>query len=480
MRSLALFQNFKSTTRVFLFVIFFLNLLFIVLYHYKLKVYFLSYSANIETSYGRSYYYNIFSNLELAGFLLSILILLAVIFKKKLQKFVFGLTSYQILAIAIFLIVFIQSAIIIFVKTVPIADSHIYLKYADRLNEVLSFVREDGVLTNFWPVGLPFLISIFKSLFGDPILSFQIFNIFITISYFIILFIVFRKILSEIQLKLFIILFSLFPANWFVVNAVLTDYIFSFLTWVVILLVILNSTKKVKYIGIGLAISLAMYFRSIAILFPLIILCYYFFLKSQRKMFLNFTLILISVIITQAPWVYRNYILFETPTLTSTNGGFNFLMGNHKASKGNINFDFEYNMNNPDEVQESLNAYKTGLNDIMNYPIESLVRLPKKLFYSHYRGDVSLSWTLKLTTNDLPGLLISFLFYLTNFIFFVVVFGGFVQLCLSRNTCESNSSILLIKLFSLYFLIIILLFVGNERYIVPVYPLYFYYFSKIF
>ena len=189
-------------------------------------------------------------------------------------------------------------------------------------------------------------------------------------------------------------------------------------------------------------------------------------------MFAVFVLIL-------APWMYRNYRVFNKLVPISTNGGFNFLMGNHVNSSGGVNFHFSY-QDSLSEVEDSRNAYLKGINDIIEHPVESVIRLPQKIFFSYYRGDSSITWSLKQTKNKIPPIVLSSIFLIANYSFYIIVFAG--VLCLiSKGGLFKNSGLryFMLSVF-VYFVLIILIYVGAERYVIPLFPIHFYLASKYF
>ena len=152
----------------------------------------------------------------------------------------------------------------------------------------------------------------------------------------------------------------------------------------------------------------------------------------------------------------------------------------HRYSSGGVNFNFEYDATNPDEPKESQLAFNKAIKVIKEGPIEFFLRLPKKLFFTYWRADSSLTWTFKKTNTKFSFIFISFLF-IVNFILFIFIILHFIKV-LYRTAIYHTFIKFDLLLFSilLLFHLTILIFMGNERFLIPVYPILFYYFSISF
>ena len=153
-------------------------------------------------------------------------------------------------------------------------------------------------------------------------------------------------------------------------------------------------------------------------------------------------------------------------------------MGNHAKATGGLNFDFEYNINNPNEAEEDTKAYAAAFQSIIDNPLQTILRLPRKIIYSYYRGDSSITWALKSTEKTISPLMVSFIFYVTNMLFY---FTAFLSLLFFIYGFRNNIKKPLDKLFQavfIYFLVIVVLYFGNERFIISLFPIHCYYLVK--
>jgi len=205
------------------------------------------------------------------------------------------------------------------------------------------------------------------------------------------------------------------------------------------------------------------------------ILCFRNYPASIKYSIVMFTVFLLILL----PWGIRNFNLFHSIVPVSTNGGYIFLMGNHKYSSGGVNFNFEYNFFNPDEAEESRNAYNRAFNDILNNPVQSIIRLPKKIIHTYYRGDSSITWGLKKTKQKVPDIFKSLIFYITNLTFYLIIL---LNICFifSRRKKIDLKKYLELFVVSVYIFLFLIVFVGSERYLIPLLPIHIFLAAKYF
>jgi hypothetical protein len=151
-------------------------------------------------------------------------------------------------------------------------------------------------------------------------------------------------------------------------------------------------------------------------------------------------------------------------------------MGNHPNSNGNVNFNFEYDNSNPNEVEESVKAYSKGFKSIIDDPLQAIVRSFKKIMFAYIRGDSSITWSLKQTENKLSPIFLSYVFFFTNYFFYVIIFLSFFSFYqMFRKDNPKLKSIL--NYVYIFFISMILIYVGSERYLIPILPIHFLLFS---
>lgn len=459
-----------------------LNLIFIFVFEIFLKQYFLDLVSNDLKIIDQVYYKDIFNNLSYSALYLILILLVVFILINHLKKLFEKLTinDYTLLILLI-INCLIQILILLFVHTLPISDSVFYIQHAERLYRQGSYVSEYGFYTAFWPVGLPALIALFKHFTENYILITKVFNILVSTGLIFLLFSLFKEYLTKKQQLIFLLSFVLFPNHLFSVNVILTDFAFTLLLWLIIFLTIKKYDNTFSLVITGLLIGLVSYLRPNTLLIPILIFSVLLFNSiNMTKVVVKTILVLFVATLIILPWQIRNYKVYGRIISLSTNGGFNFLMGNHINTSGKVNFDFEYQISNPNEADEEAKAYKRAFEHIVQDPIRALIRIPKKIFYSYYRGDSSITWSLKHTHNYISPSIKSFVFYLTNFMFYLIIIISIYSFL--KNLMKSKLSKIDKILFTIFiiFILTIVVYVGNERYIIPIIPIHFYYFSKYF
>ena len=295
---------------------------------------------------------------------------------------------FWIIGIAIFF----QTATIFLFPNKPFSDSIYYLDHAKRLLETGSYINQNGNLTAFWPVGYPIYLASIKYIFGNDLVILKFINVLFSVGLLLSLFWLFKNILNTTQLNLLLLITCLYPGYILNSNVIMPDYLTAALLWLSIFLVLKKPYRSANLIFVGMILSLSTLFRPTYFLLPILFIIIIYSQKDRLKKTLSVTLFLTSFLVLITPWLLRNYNLYESLPVIATNGGYNFLMGNHNSSSGKVNFDFEYNINNPDEASEESKAYSSGWSSIKHDPLNAIVRSVKKLFYTYYRGDSSITW----------------------------------------------------------------------------------------
>ncbi len=374
-----------------------------------------------------------------------------------------------------------QLASIILIRTEPISDSFYYVKIADDFFKTGVYSNGAGNFQSaYWPVGLPAMIVLIKHIFGDSLFYMNLLNIFFSSVLLFAVYKIFGEELSRKAVAFLLLVFVLFPTNILSANVILTELPFSATLWFAVYFAVKKKISLNNVVAAGVLLGVAAYFRSAAL--PVgALLIFYFAKKFGAKRGIRYGAIVILIqFMILSPWIYRNYKTFNSFIPVSTNAGFNFLMGNCVNSKGKNDFSAEYDFFNQDEIGEQKNAFKRAFTDIYENPLESLLREPMKIFYSYYRGDYSVTWALKKTKTYIHPLIKSLFFYISNLWFYSALLFSLIYFLKSKKIFfDKEKNLFLILLFS-YFILIILIFVGSERYIVSLYPIHFFLFVKYF
>jgi 4-amino-4-deoxy-L-arabinose transferase-like glycosyltransferase len=327
-------------------------------------------------------------------------------------------------------------------------------------------------------VGYPAYLALLKLLFGNTILAARVLNIVITLGLVIASVVVFRPWLGPRERIVFILICAFLPNLVFSANVLLSDYLFALLLWLAVLIYLQRERFPVSLIAVGFLLAVMSYIRPVGLLLPLVFL-YSLWREHDLKVYRFSALAgLLVFVATLAPWTVRNYSVFHTLVPVSTNGGYNFLMGNRCGAPGGVNHDFPYGRENSNEAEESAKAVTAGIHEIVRHPGEAFVRLAAKVFELYRRGDSSLSWALKRTENPLPPFLLSFLFCTTNIISYFIVYISILTL-VGRFVFKNSPPIpsVVVHIFCC-FILVTLVFVGSERYLIPIFPVHLFLFAQ--
>jgi hypothetical protein len=383
----------------------------------------------------------------------------------------FGLIALQV----IFLIM-----IVFGVHTLPIADSSYYLSHAQTLVRTGSYTSAFGYPTAFWPIGYPVVLALPMLSGFDATIATRILNLCILITTVVVLVMLFKQYLSRHGIILFALCIAFFPNNLFAVNVLMPDHLFNLLLWITVFLLVRKKTNWGASIAVAILLGLMSYLRPVGILLPIVLLVAQFRAAAEKKRFISLLISLAIVVLLLAPWAYRNYAVFGEFVPVSTNGGYNFLMGNHEGSTGGVNFDFTYDFQDSNEPRQSKLAYQRGLEAILRNPFEAVARIPLKIFHLFYRGDSSITWALKSTQNTLPSWLLAASFFGANAAFYGIVILGFWGMILHWKAVSDSKLRLLMTAVYLYIVLATVVFVGADRYQIPLLPIHMFFAVMLF
>lgn len=470
-------SNFKNILKLLLFS----NLIFLFTYNLYLHPIAIKIISTKESNTDLEYYKGIFGNLEYASIIVIMLLLLTLFRYEKIKNyFINTITKKNLLFFCIISNVTIQVLILLFITPEPISDSKYYIEQANLLYKSGSYINSSGNLTAFWPIGLPAYLAFLKLFSTNFIVIAKVLNILISTGLIIVCYYVFDNYLSRSTLNLFIIIFTFFPNNLLSANIILTDYPFTFFLWgsVLIMLKMHKKSSVLLPVLVGIFSAFTSFLRPIGIMLPFIFVRI-LLLKKYSSGRRNSLIILTVFLLIMLPWGIRNFNIFHSFIPVSTNGGYNFLMGNHIYSSGGVNFNFEYNLLNTDESDESRKAYDKAFNDILNNPLKSLIRIPKKILCTYYRGDSSVTWGFKQVEENINAIIISFVFYTTNLSFFLIILLNVYTIFSHRKRINARKYSELLAP-SIYMLLIIIVFFGSERFHIPQLPIHIFLAAKYF
>ena len=176
-----------------------------------------------------------------------------------------------------------------------------------------------------------FLVPIYY-IFDHSIFAVQIFQIIISIFIIIFTYLIARKILSIKMSLLSTFLITIWPPMIGYNGEIMTEIPFTFLLvlFLYILIKAVEAKSKKLFFFAGLTLGAATLTRFITFAFPFFLLViFYLIFRNKRQSSIYFLLILIGMLILVAPWMIRNYIIFDDFVLGRTGGGDIYWMGSY-------------------------------------------------------------------------------------------------------------------------------------------------------
>ncbi len=191
--------------------------------------------------------------------------------------------------------------------------------------------------TAYRPVGYPAMVGALYSVAGQHPLAVKFFQGFldVTTAYLIYLLLAAR---SRRAAVLGALLWVAFPPAIFYTNFLMAETMFTFLLLLATALLVHGTQARSGFlIVLGISIGLLMLMKPGAVLLLLVPVGLYRRLQLSRR---KVALIIGVALVVITPWVFRNWVTFGEPAISS-NGGVNLLIGNHPGATGAYNLTFD-------------------------------------------------------------------------------------------------------------------------------------------
>lgn len=255
----------------------------------------------------------------------------------------------------------------------------------------------EGGKRAFLPPGYPYFLAALYSLFGTHHLPVKLVQAFLAVITCLLIFLLGKRLASErtglLAAGFFAVYpqFIRYPGNLYVE----TLFIFLFLFAMVFLFDVVQKPSYPKSIMAGILLGLSALVREVSLFMILPILLWAILMMKgspeKGQWGKRVSAFMIFFVLTISPWTLRNYFLFHSFIPISTNGGFNFYLGNNPQATGEYNSEsnaeikWPYPLSNespeellPLEVEATKLGYKKGLNFILQNPDQfSLLALKK-------------------------------------------------------------------------------------------------------
>ncbi|TKJ38590.1 hypothetical protein CEE37_12570 [candidate division LCP-89 bacterium B3_LCP] len=426
--------------------------------------------------------YFVFSELQngliLAGITLIILAILFLLCQREIIKlFSWPQLYFLLLVLAIQFIlglIYITAA-----SYIPDGDYDWYHRQASNISKGLGVITILGEPTAFWGVGYPLLLSIFYKIFGaDPFVA-KVLNLFLFGGITLFSFLVAEKLFGGHLARRATLIMAFLPSAIFYAITPTSEAPLTLCT-IIILYLTLRKSSIINSLLIGILLGYANLVRAVLIFFPVIIGIFVYLRDGKLKPALLHILLIFTVAeVVMLPWQVRNYKVFDSFVLSSTNSGYNVYMGNNPGATGGVNPPGRYissedrlKMTSMNEVERDKYFYKMGIQYMLSNPGHVLILSLKKVIHLFIKDSKCVTYAFNEQFEQFnPAILMSLLlitegYYYSLGIAFLI---GFFFLMKYKSIRER---IWIIIGTILYFILIYLPFTAEGRYHMPLLPLF--------
>jgi 4-amino-4-deoxy-L-arabinose transferase-like glycosyltransferase len=364
--------------------------------------------------------------------------------------------------------------------------------YAARAVELIQrgTYSDNGIPTSYWPVGYPFVLSIFMRLWPDAITAGITINLLATVATLYLIVRIAARFTVDVRVGRFAaLLFAFYPGHILYTGQLLTEPVYIALFLLAFWLLVQSRNWKTDFLA-GILFGLATYIKSQTWFFPvgLIIALWmvyrHYHWKRAAVAVLALYVGLFAVIL---PWSFRNQAVFGSFVMLSTNGGPTLYDGNNPLADGGYS-GFPLGPKyvdvlpklaiQPDEyvarqVEWDALTKKMATTWIKQNPGAFIAAMPRKLFLlwgvntdSFYAPDKAYPEQAKLLK---VGKIINLAYY--ALIMVCAFWAGIVALRGLWQRNEAIAPLALLYTFPVFTTLIAMVFSGQSRFNLPCMPL---------
>ncbi|MBE0410190.1 MAG: glycosyltransferase family 39 protein [Anaerolineales bacterium] len=370
------------------------------------------------------------------------------------------------------------------------ADSIWYFEKGIEISSGYGYVYDLESMrpTAAWPVGYPAFLAFLFFFTGPSELVAKLANVALSLITIYLTYIYGKWIFNRTIGILSAFLISILPGYIIYSNLVSTDILFAFLTTTTLILaikpIVYESHKRLnpQFFGImtGLINGAAVMVRSTGLLlFPLWIFIRWLGRREGRSIILRWGIgLFVGTAGIVLPWTLRNYLVFDEFVPISTNGGWNFWMGNNPHAYGGY-----IATNNPeinpllpligDEFAVDKTGYELGMEFIRENPLQVIKLIPAKIFYMYNSNDHGLVWNSLSAVDASQRGTGDRVFMLTNLVYTIV--GALALIGISnlvlRGNLVRNGRVWVGVIFFIYWTVLHIPYFGLDRFSMPLLPI---------
>jgi hypothetical protein len=351
----------------------------------------------------------------------------------------------------------------------PVSDSVMYDKFAMSISSGHGYAYPDGSLTAYWPVGTSAVYAFLYLLFGKSYLPIVILNIVIGTSIVWFIYAIALRNFGQRTAIISALIVCLWPLLIQFTTILASELLFIFL---LLFAIFIWGHQKIpvvpRAVAWGALICAASFIRPIA--YPLLVIFPVLNWIKTRNLRISFISLIAGVLtasILFSPWVYRNYKLFNGFVLIAANDGVNLWMGNNPESDGSY-------MSAPRDLSQNeleRNNYlkAEAVSYILKNPVD-YVKLSIKRFFITYKSEtIGIHWNLSYLEKVVDSRVITAMKLISTVYWWMILLLGIVgiYLFIRKKKLEIFNPFTVIIV---YFFMIPILTVGQDRYHMPIMP----------
>ena len=299
----------------------------------------------------------------------------------RLEKFYHRAATIPLLWIFLFSIL-IRLIWIVFFPAQPGSDGAVYMSLASRLRDFEEY--EIAQTRAYWPPGYPLILAVWQTIFPIGIWIYWSLNLLLFSIMFMGVVVLTRMLASDKAAKISAFLLAVWPN--FVTSVATPEkelVVAAILPWILVAIVsILMGAKKPVYLalGSGLLMGICILVQpSIQLLIPVVAIL--LILARQQtipKKAAVISMIVIGAAVIVSPWTYRNYQVFDTFLLVSSNGGSNLYRANNPLATGGYTEVGEVDLSELDELAQDREGKRLAKVWIKENPADFAKLIPEK------------------------------------------------------------------------------------------------------
>jgi 4-amino-4-deoxy-L-arabinose transferase-like glycosyltransferase len=266
-------------------------------------------------------------------------------------------------------------------------DTGFYETAASMLARGHGFANVAGQATAHWPPGFPFVVSLLYRGFGvHPEIALGL-NVALGTATAILLYLIAERMFGRAAARIAGGSFVILPGPVFLTALFLSETTFIFTLVAFLALVLFMPERRWTPVALGIALGLAALVRGEGFLALVIPLAAWWGHVPRAVWLRRAALLIVSMVLTIAPWTIRNAIALHTFVPVSTNASASLWVGhNPKANGGEVYYFPPYiasQLKNLDlqagEVKESRVLRQEAIKWAVHNPLKELGLIPRKL-----------------------------------------------------------------------------------------------------